>query len=142
MRTPRMGEVVIGNYDAILFDMDGTLIDSRDSIEQAWKMWCSRHGLDADVVIKSMHGFRAIDTIRNHLPHLSASQCDLEVSQIESSEILNGASSLEIAGASQFLAALPMGRWAIWPFSLNQTGILLRGHLAQFVSAIDKYRGF
>lgn len=49
-------------YDAVLFDMDGTLLDST-AVERVWGRWCMRHGLDSAVFIPTVHGVRAIDAI-------------------------------------------------------------------------------
>ena len=31
---------------AFLFDMDGTLVDSSVKVEDIWRIWCERHGVD------------------------------------------------------------------------------------------------
>ena len=53
------------SYDAFLFDMDGTLITSVAAAERAWAAWAGRHGLDLEVFMPTIHGVRAVDTIRN-----------------------------------------------------------------------------
>ncbi|MCC5709541.1 phosphatase, partial [Klebsiella pneumoniae] len=34
--------------DAILFDIDGTLVDSTAAVNRSWTTWAGRHGHDAD----------------------------------------------------------------------------------------------
>jgi beta-phosphoglucomutase-like phosphatase (HAD superfamily) len=38
--------------EAILFDLDGVLVDSAYSVEQATRIWAERHGLDADQILE------------------------------------------------------------------------------------------
>jgi sugar-phosphatase len=41
---------------ALLLDMDGTLVNSDASAERVWRRWSEQHGLDADEVMKVVHG--------------------------------------------------------------------------------------
>jgi mannitol-1-/sugar-/sorbitol-6-phosphatase len=45
---------VVSRFDceAILFDLDGVLVDSAYAVEQAARIWAERHGLDADQVLQ------------------------------------------------------------------------------------------
>ena len=45
--------------EAILFDLDGVLVDSTRSVERVWRTWAERHGLDAARVVGAAHGRRA-----------------------------------------------------------------------------------
>jgi beta-phosphoglucomutase-like phosphatase (HAD superfamily) len=36
--------------DAVLLDMDGTLVDSDAAVERAWTTWVVEHGVDGDAV--------------------------------------------------------------------------------------------
>ncbi len=58
--------------DAILFDLDGVLIDSTACITRHWQQWADQHGLDLDAIMQAAHGVRTIDTIRRVAPHLDA----------------------------------------------------------------------
>lgn len=49
---------------AILFDLDGVLVDSAECVEKTWREWAKRHHLDPDRVIALAHGRRAIETVR------------------------------------------------------------------------------
>jgi peptide chain release factor 1 len=55
---------------AILFDLDGVLIDSRSCVERHWRDWAEKHGLDADSILRIAHGVRDIDTMQLVAPHL------------------------------------------------------------------------
>ncbi|GIJ48380.1 hydrolase [Virgisporangium aliadipatigenens] len=58
------------DIDAVLFDMDGTLVDSDAAVERAWHVWSAEHGLDPEAVIAVAHGSPAERTIHRLLPHL------------------------------------------------------------------------
>jgi sugar-phosphatase len=53
---------------AVLFDMDGTLVDSTAVVEQVWTAFAAEHGMDARAIIATGHGVRAEDTMRRHGP--------------------------------------------------------------------------
>lgn len=50
-------------YDALLFDMDGTMVDSTSVVERVWGAWARRHDIDPAVLVPTIHGVRARDTI-------------------------------------------------------------------------------
>ena len=98
-------------YQAFLFDMDGTLLNSAASAERVWGAWAARHGLDVTAFLKTMHGRRSTDTIRDTgLPGLDI---DAEARAITDAEIEDTAGTVEIPGARAFLDGLPADRWAI-----------------------------
>jgi mannitol-1-/sugar-/sorbitol-6-phosphatase len=49
-------EPVLLTARALLFDMDGTLVNSEAAVERVWRRWAERHGLDGDEVMKVVHG--------------------------------------------------------------------------------------
>ncbi|CAD5991346.1 HAD-IA family hydrolase [Agreia sp. COWG] len=53
---------------AVLFDMDGTLVDSTAVVEQVWTAFAGELGLDARAIIATGHGVRAEDTMLRHGP--------------------------------------------------------------------------
>ncbi|MGA7216788.1 MAG: hypothetical protein WBX38_00655 [Candidatus Sulfotelmatobacter sp.] len=68
---------------AILFDLDGVLVDSTGSVERQWRAWARERGIDEEKVVAIAHGVRAIEVVRTIAPHLDA---ELEVRQLESRE--------------------------------------------------------
>ena len=50
---------------AVLFDLDGVLIDSTDCIRRHWEEWTRQHGLDMESLMRVAHGLRTIETMRN-----------------------------------------------------------------------------
>ncbi|WP_442967159.1 HAD family hydrolase [Rhizobium sp. GN54] len=98
-------------FDAFLFDMDGTLINSIAATERVWGNWARRHGLDVEAFLPTMHGRRGIDTITAlDLPGVDPLA---EAREIERGEIEDVEGVVAIDGAIAFLSALPPDRWAI-----------------------------
>ncbi|MEJ2867858.1 HAD-IA family hydrolase [Actinomycetospora sp. OC33-EN08] len=58
--------------DAVLFDMDGTLVDSDAVVERVWRAWAREHDVDEDLVLTTMPGRPAADTVRLVRPDLDA----------------------------------------------------------------------
>src|SRR5699024_8026773 len=46
--------------DAVLFDIDGTLVDSTAAVERTWHTWAANHGFDPHVIPETSHGRRSI----------------------------------------------------------------------------------
>ena len=89
-----------------LFDMDGTLVDSHAVVEAVWTEFCSRHGLDPQVVLAYAHGRQAGDTIAHFLPALTDStRADL-VAGLLAEEVSRTDGIVEVPGARRLLAAL------------------------------------
>lgn len=98
-------------YAAFLFDMDGTLITSTAAAERVWTRWAERHGLDVAAFVPTVHGVRAVDTIRRQaLPDIDL---DAEVAWVERGEIEDVAGVAPIPGAVDFVRRLPPDRWAV-----------------------------
>ncbi|MBB4761146.1 HAD-IA family hydrolase [Amorphoplanes digitatis] len=55
---------------AVLFDMDGTLVDSDAAVERAWRAWAAEFDADPDAVLAVAHGAPAERTVRLTLPGL------------------------------------------------------------------------
>ncbi|QLG87951.1 HAD-IA family hydrolase [Chitinibacter bivalviorum] len=94
----------------LLFDMDGTLVDSRQCIEQLWRNWALRHKLDFADIQAVMHGRRGIETIQIVAPHLDA-QSEVELLLAEEALTLEG--TVAIAGAHELLRSLAPDQWAV-----------------------------
>ncbi|WP_223541947.1 HAD-IA family hydrolase [Pseudomonas sp. BF-RE-26] len=98
-------------YRAFLFDMDGTVLTSIAAAERVWTTWAMRHGVDVETFLPTIHGARAIDTIRRlGLPGVDA---EVEAAWITEAEIVDVDGVLEVAGAAKFLRSLPLSQWAI-----------------------------
>ncbi|KAH9445977.1 hypothetical protein MJO28_012178 [Puccinia striiformis f. sp. tritici] len=56
--------------DAVLFDMDGTLVDSIPAIESAWAAVAKKINKPAADVIEATHGRRVMDNLKDLYPNL------------------------------------------------------------------------
>lgn len=61
---------MIMRLNAVLFDMDGTLVNSDAAVARAWTTWAGERGLDGDAAIELAHGSPSETTVRKLQPHL------------------------------------------------------------------------
>lgn len=98
-------------FAALLFDMDGTVVNSIAAAERVWADWARRQDLDVTAFLPTIHGVRAIETIaRLALPGVDPMR---EADALLQAEVADIDGILPIAGAAAFLASLPAERWAI-----------------------------
>ena len=95
---------------AILFDLDGVLVDSAACVEKSWRDWSLKHGLDPERVLAVAHGRRTTETIPAVAPHLNVAE---EVAALAAIESVATDGVLEVPGARELLDALPPNAWAI-----------------------------
>lgn len=96
---------------ALLFDMDGTLIDSRVLVEKIWKRWCDENGLDWHTVLPRLHGVRMLDSVRRFAP--AGTDVDATYQRLYTEEVNDVEGIVPIPGALELLAALPPETWTI-----------------------------
>jgi sugar-phosphatase len=95
---------------ALLFDLDGVLVDSTPAVKRVWYQWSVQRGFDPDAVVHMAHGRPSRSTIRDLLPHSDIDHEDREVQRREI-EDLDGV--VPLPGAKELLNALPPERWTI-----------------------------
>ncbi len=96
--------------DAVLFDIDGTLVDSTAVVERSWRAWGAQRGIDADAILHVCHGRRSEDTIAMFLPpHLVRAASD-ELTSLEMGFLDD---VVALPGAKTMLDRLPPHRWAV-----------------------------
>ncbi len=97
------------SYDAVLFDLDGTLIDSTGPTERAWIRWADEEGL-AESYEHLGHGMPAAAIVAAHVPERRVADSLARAAAIELQET---AGIVVKAGVASLLEALPSGSWAI-----------------------------
>lgn len=101
--------MAIFSCSAILFDLDGVLVDSTGSVDRQWRAWARRKNVDANSVMAFAHGVRAIEVIRRVAPHFDA---ESEVQELESMEA-DDHDVKAMAGAIELLRSIPKDRWGV-----------------------------
>jgi mannitol-1-/sugar-/sorbitol-6-phosphatase len=96
--------------EAILFDLDGVLVDSTACAGRIWKSWARENGLDPEYMVQVAHGRPTIETVRMVAPKLDA---PAETAKIEEREVNDVEGLKAIPGAKKLLASLPAERFAI-----------------------------
>ena len=93
-----------------LFDLDGTLVDSRIVVARHWGMFSERHGLDLSSILAVCHGRRSADTIAEVAPSLDAAS---EAALLDAGEETDVDGLVLVPGAAELLARLEPRRWAV-----------------------------
>jgi mannitol-1-/sugar-/sorbitol-6-phosphatase len=95
---------------AIMFDLDGVLVDSLRIVERAWRRWADEHGLPADAVLGVVHGRIAREVIGMFAPHLDAAE---QAQLVGGYETQHGAELAAVPGARECVGIASRGRWAV-----------------------------
>jgi sugar-phosphatase len=101
---------VIVTASAMLFDLDGVLVDSTPAISRVWTKWCLARGFDPEKTVREAHGRPSIDTIRELLPDADH---EAENRVLERGEIEDLEGVVPLPGALELLTSLPADRWTI-----------------------------
>jgi sugar-phosphatase len=96
--------------EALLFDLDGVLVDSAACVERVLATWAARHSLEPRAVYQAGLGRRTIETIQLVAPHLDAEQ---EAVVLTAAESTTTEGIAEVPGARGLVASIPRHRWAI-----------------------------
>jgi sugar-phosphatase len=112
--------------DAIIFDLDGVLVDSNGIAERHLRAWTDRHSVSFEHIASLHHGRTTVETIRLVAPHLNAK---IEAALLEGAEAVDTNGLVAFAGAAQLLADLPRERWAIATSGTRRTATIRLSHL-------------
>lgn len=95
---------------ALLFDMDGVLINSTPAVARVWRRWAVDHGFNPDEVVSRAHGRPSLTTVREYLPN---ADYEAENREVERREIEDVEGVVPLPGSRELLATLPADRWTI-----------------------------
>ncbi|WP_051466948.1 HAD-IA family hydrolase [Actinomadura oligospora] len=95
---------------AVLFDVDGTLVDSTPLVEAAAREWAAEYGLDAAEYLAGAHGRRTSDRIADFLPADRVPEATRRLDELEASRT-DGITALP--DAVRLLTSLGALPWAL-----------------------------
>lgn len=95
---------------ALLFDLDGTLVDSSTVMERTWSTWALMHGFNPKLVVGLAYGRRPIDTVRDFLPNGNLYS---EVTRLEAIEWSELDQVVALPGALDALQMVLDNQWAV-----------------------------
>jgi sugar-phosphatase len=95
---------------ALLFDLDGVLIDSTPAVARVWHRWAVEHGFNPEEVVARAHGRPSLTTVREYLPQADHEK---ENREVERREIEDLEGVVPLPGAVYLLSSLPEDRWTI-----------------------------
>jgi len=98
------------NCAAILFDLDGVLVDSTGSVTRQWRRWAEDNNIDPQKVLDIAHGVRTIEIVRRLAPHIDA---EAEALMLEKREAADQEGVSVMPGAADLLSSIPEGRWCV-----------------------------
>jgi len=95
---------------ALLFDLDGVLVNSIPVITRIWEQWAREHGFPPEETAREAHGRPSLESIRELLP-----DGDHEVlnRDLEQREIDDTDGVVPLPGIVRLLESLPQERWTI-----------------------------
>jgi sugar-phosphatase len=96
--------------EAVLFDMDGTLVDSSHCVERTWRLWAEKHRLDMEALLAISHGRQNHETIRMIAPHLETPE---EIAFLVRTEEECREGIAAVPGARDLLDSLARAKWAV-----------------------------
>jgi sugar-phosphatase len=97
------------SVEAVLFDIDGTLVDSTAAVIRTWETWAAQRGIDAREILRVCHGRRTEDTLALFLPAAQHAAAVAELGQLELADLDD---VIALPGTQSLLPRLPVDRWA------------------------------
>ena len=96
--------------EALLFDMDGVLVNSTPAVARVWRRWAIERGFNPEDVVARAHGRPSLTTVKEFLPDADH---DAENREVERREIADLEGVVPLPGALDLLSSLPDDRWTI-----------------------------
>lgn len=96
-------------FDGVVFDLDGTLVDSSAAVLRSWQAWAEAEGVDLAMLAGS-HGVPAAQTVASVLPPERVASA---VARIDALEVLDVGGVVALPGTVRALTWLPQARTTI-----------------------------
>jgi sugar-phosphatase len=103
--------------EAMLFDLDGVLVDSMKSVNVVWAAWSEENGIPPSKTLGIIHGRRTMEAIQLLAPHLDPKS---EAEKLESAITHKKGGTVAIPGAAKLLHSLPPDRWCVVTSGLKE----------------------
>ncbi len=103
------GEVTIAT-EGMLFDMDGVLVSSIESVRRCWRTWAEHFGVEHPETVEIPHGTRAIEVMQMLKPGVDVRE---GLRFIEELEVADAGDTRVLGGARELLDGLPAHRWTV-----------------------------
>lgn len=94
------------HFRGLLFDLDGTLVNSLEFVEASWSAWAVRRGYSAQAVRHYLHGKPTLSTLRHFMSDASEAAITQEFLALEEYEASHAQGMTAVAGAVAFLQQL------------------------------------
>lgn len=96
--------------EAVLFDLDGVLVDSTKAVVTVWTAWSEKNGIPPAKTLEIIHGRRTMEALQMLAPHLDIKS---EAEKLESGITHKKGGTVAIPGAASLLRSLPEDRWCV-----------------------------
>ncbi len=123
---------------AVLFDLDGVLVESREATERVWLDWARANGIGDDELRSAMHGVRSVEVVRALRPELDSVA---ESEAIERRQAEDVAGLRAIPGAADALRALREERVAVVTSATRDLAAARLGAVGIELPAVVVYAG-
>lgn len=97
-----LGTLTDRTFDAVLFDNDGTLIDSTPAVRRSWAQWAVEHGV-APQAVRQFHGVTAASIIEQVAPDVDHAAALQRITELETADL---ADVVALPGAAEALRQL------------------------------------
>jgi sugar-phosphatase len=94
----------------VLCDLDGVLVDSTPAIVRTWRRFAERHGLDWELIDRTIHGRPARESVELLVP---GADVDAEAALLDDWEVTDVADVRPLPGALELRALVPEQRFAV-----------------------------
>lgn len=94
----------------MLFDMDGVLVSSIESVRRCWRAWAEHYGVEHPEKVEIPHGTRAIEVMQMLKPGVDLREGLRFIEQLEVADV---GDMRVLPGARELLDSLPGHRWTV-----------------------------
>ncbi|KAI8344254.1 HAD-like domain-containing protein [Chlamydoabsidia padenii] len=102
--------ITLNGIEGIIFDLDGTMIDTTPLVIKHWYSFAEEHGLDPVKILETSHGRRTIETIGEWVPEKATPET-VDYYERKLAQETEGLTVLP--GVMALLDSIPLGKWGV-----------------------------